>query len=38
MYSYRNIIHNPPIDDFDKKLDEILEKYLYRYIEYYPNY
>jgi len=37
MYCYRNIIHNPPpnICDFEKKLDEMLEKYLYKYIESY---
>jgi hypothetical protein len=39
MYSYRNIIHNPPpnICDLKEKLDEMLEKYLYKYIESYPN-
>jgi hypothetical protein len=29
MYSHKNIIDDSPNDDFDKKLDEILEKYLY---------
>lgn len=31
-------IDDSPIDDFDKKLDEILEKYLYKYIESYDGY
>ena len=41
MYSYKQghlkIPPNgdKPIDDFDKKLDEMLEKYLYKYIESY---
>jgi len=39
MYSYKNINDkpNPNICDLQKKLDEILEKYLYKYIESYPN-
>ena len=44
MYSYKQgtPLKIPPIDDplidgFEKKLDEILEKYLYKYIEYYEN-
>jgi hypothetical protein len=39
MYSYKNIIDdspNPNICDLNEKLDEILEKYLYKYIESYP--
>ena len=38
MYSYKQEtppIDDLPIDDFEKKLDEILEKYLYKYIESY---
>ena len=37
MYSYKNINDkpNPNICDLQKKLDEILEKYLYKYIESY---
>ena len=45
MYSYKQgtplkipPIDDPLIDDFEKKLDEILEKYLYKYIESYPKY
>jgi len=44
MYFYKQGIplKTPPIDDspnddLQKKLDEILEKYLYKYIESYPN-
>ena len=39
MYSYKQgtPIDDSPNDDFEKKLDEMLEKYLYKYIEYYEN-
>jgi len=39
MYSYKQGTPNDdlPNDDFDKKLDEMLEKYLYKYIESYEN-
>ena len=39
MYCYTlgTPIDDPPNDYFEKKLDEILEKYLYKYIESYQN-
>ena len=40
MYSYKNIIDdlpNPNIYNLNKKLDEMLEKYLYKYIEFYTD-
>ncbi len=39
MHFYKNIIDdlpNPNICDLKEKLDKILEKYLYKYIESYP--
>ena len=39
MYSYKNIIDDTPpnICDLNEKLDQILEKYLYKYIESYTD-